>query len=200
MGTGLSTGASRCRRAPAERAVGRPGGDPVPQGLDYVAAFLGALHAGVIAVPQSIPQFGVHDERVSSALHDPAPVVVLATSAVVDEVAPCVTAAVGRVAPHILEIDALNLDSPIGTEPVRPTHSRPAYLQYTSGSTRLPAGVMVSQLRQSVRTAMRRCSGSTRRCRRPAVRCHVAATKMSQQINTSTSANSIGSIRLALHL
>ena len=29
-----------------------------PQGLDYVVAFLGALHAGFIAVPLSVPQFG----------------------------------------------------------------------------------------------------------------------------------------------
>src|SRR5258707_5175915 len=39
-----------------------------PQGMDYVIAFLGALHAGFVAVPLSVPQIGSHDERVSAAL------------------------------------------------------------------------------------------------------------------------------------
>src|SRR5271165_7388763 len=38
-----------------------------PQGLDYIVAFLGALQAGFITVPLSVPQFGVLEERVSSA-------------------------------------------------------------------------------------------------------------------------------------
>ncbi|MCW2689486.1 MAG: acyl-CoA synthetase, partial [Mycobacterium sp.] len=39
-----------------------------PQGLDYIAAFLGAMQAGFIAVPLSVPQIGSHDERVSAVL------------------------------------------------------------------------------------------------------------------------------------
>jgi len=34
-----------------------------PQGLDYIVAFLGAMQAGMSAVPLSVPQFGVHDQR-----------------------------------------------------------------------------------------------------------------------------------------
>ncbi len=45
-----------------------------PQGLDYIVAFLGALQAGHIAVPLSVPMGGVHDERVSSVLRDASPV------------------------------------------------------------------------------------------------------------------------------
>jgi long-chain fatty acid adenylase/transferase FadD26 len=115
-----------------------------PQGLDYIVAFLGALHAGFVAVPLSVPQFGVHDDRVTSALEDASPVVLLTTSAVADEVAPYAVAAGGHPAPRIIEIDALDLSSPIGSDLVRTAGNRPAYLQYTSGSTRLPAGVMVS--------------------------------------------------------
>ncbi len=41
-----------------------------PQGLDYVVAFYASLQAGMIAVPLSVPMFGVHDQRVESALGD----------------------------------------------------------------------------------------------------------------------------------
>lgn len=41
-----------------------------PQGLEYIVAFLGALQAGLIAVPLPVPQFGIHDERISAALRD----------------------------------------------------------------------------------------------------------------------------------
>ena len=54
-----------------------------PQGLDYIVAFLGALEAGLIAVPLSVPLGGVSDERVSSVQCDASPTVVLTTSSVV---------------------------------------------------------------------------------------------------------------------
>ena len=57
-----------------------------PQGLDYIVAFLGALQAGFIAVPLPLPQFRVHDQRVSSALRDCSPSVILTTSSAVDDV------------------------------------------------------------------------------------------------------------------
>ena len=44
-----------------------------PQGLDYIVAFLGALQAGLIAVPLSVPMGGVSDERVDSVLRDASP-------------------------------------------------------------------------------------------------------------------------------
>src|SRR6476469_2569444 len=83
-----------------------------PQGLDYIIAFLGALQAGFIAVPLSVPQFGVHDLRVDSALQDSAPVVILTTSAVVGDVTQYVLGHGGHSAPSIIEVDSLDLDSP----------------------------------------------------------------------------------------
>jgi long chain fatty acid CoA FadD26 len=115
-----------------------------PQGLDYIVAFLGALQAGFIAVPLSVPQFGVHDMRIASALQDSAPAAILTTSSTVADVDAYAGGRHGVPASAVIEVDLLDSDS---TRPLDTTdHSRPgpAYLQYTSGSTRTPAGVVVT--------------------------------------------------------
>ncbi|MGF2947426.1 AMP-binding protein, partial [Mycobacterium sp. Lab-001] len=50
-----------------------------PQGLDYIVAFLGALQAGQIAVPLSVPLGGATDERVGAVLRDASPTAILTT-------------------------------------------------------------------------------------------------------------------------
>lgn len=112
-----------------------------PQGLDYIAAFLGALQAGWIAVPLSVPQQGDHDERIRSVLEDSTPSVVLTTDAVADGVRPYLLGS--SLGAELIHIDALDLDAE--DEFVSCTkHPKTAYLQYTSGSTRQPAGVVIS--------------------------------------------------------
>src|SRR6185503_3522492 len=76
-----------------------------PHGLDYIAAFLGALQAGFIAVPLSVPQFGIHDERISSAIRDAQPIVLLTTSAVVGDVTKYAQRRAGQPAPFVVEVD-----------------------------------------------------------------------------------------------
>ena len=129
--------------------IGKPGDRAAilaPQGLDYIVAFLGAMQAGFIAVPLSVPQFGGHDERVSGALRDCSPAVDpddVCGRGRRDAVRRCRSMA--HLAPRVIEIDALDLDSPRMLDAIRSVGPyRPAYLQYTSGSTRAPAGVMVS--------------------------------------------------------
>ena len=115
-----------------------------PQGLDYVVAFLASLQAGVIGVPLPVPMFGVHDERVTAVLRDASPSMILTTSSVADQVAEYAVPQGDQPAPVVIAVDELDLDTPrrstSGREALPPT----AYLQYTSGSTRTPAGVMVS--------------------------------------------------------
>lgn len=125
--------------SPGDRAV-----ILAPQGLDYVVAFFGAIHAGLIAVPLSVPLGGVSDERVSSVLDDASPAVVLTTSAIAGLVTDYVERQSGDAGASVVEIDALDLDGPIGSGAGCDTCPEIAYLQYTSGSTRTPAGVVMT--------------------------------------------------------
>ncbi|WP_343572168.1 AMP-binding protein [Mycobacterium sp.] len=114
-----------------------------PQGLEYVIGVLGAMWAGFVVVPLSVPMLGVHDERVVTALTDSAPAAVLTTSAVADGVVACVNGLPGST-PTVIEIDALDLYAPQTSPPADRLPSATALLQYTSGSTRAPAGVAVT--------------------------------------------------------
>ncbi|MGO8768732.1 MAG: fatty-acid--AMP ligase FAAL21/FadD21 [Mycobacterium sp.] len=129
--------------AVGDRAVILP-----PQGLAYIVAFLGAMQAGLIAVPLSVPAAGSHDERVAAVLADTEPTVVLTTSAGAPAVREYLQKPNGDGA--VIEVDSLDLDDP-GAPSIRVGNApSTAYLQYTSGSTRRPAGVMISHRNLSV--------------------------------------------------
>ena len=131
-----------------------------PQGLEYIVSFFAAIQAGFIAVPLSMPAFGVHDERISSVLRDCAPTVILTTTAAVDAVSPYARAEGRTAAPAVIAVDSLDLDSP-RPDSSEPTVTSTAYLQYTSGSTRVPAGVVISHenVIENVRQALHDCFG-----------------------------------------
>lgn len=116
-----------------------------PQGLEYILAFLGSLQAGLVAVPLPLPFPGSGHERVGAVLTDTEPAVVLTTSAAAVDVGDYVAKADLASPPQFVEIDGLDLDADqvgAGLEPVGAQSL--AYLQYSSGSTRQPTGVMLS--------------------------------------------------------
>ena len=115
-----------------------------PQSLDYVVAFLGAMQAGLVAVPLPLPHRGSSHDRQNAVLADASPTVVLTTSAVADDVAGYIEHAPLDALPKIVVIDSISLDAEGGAALSTADFPHTAYLQYSSGSTRLPTGVMIS--------------------------------------------------------
>jgi acyl-CoA synthetase (AMP-forming)/AMP-acid ligase II len=117
-----------------------------PNGADYVVAFLACLYSGVIAVPAYPPQSPSPQSwsRLVSMAKDAAPRVVLTESALL----PAISAAQGMVQElagvRALATDAVDIAAAERFRPARPRPEAIALLQYTSGSTALPKGVMVS--------------------------------------------------------
>jgi acyl transferase domain-containing protein/acyl-CoA synthetase (AMP-forming)/AMP-acid ligase II/acyl carrier protein len=125
-------------------ACGKPVLLLYPPGLDYVAAFFGCVYAGAIAVPAYPPHRNRSLDRLRSIVADSGAHTVLCTAAVHDSVERAAADA-----PEMHALDWLATDLP-GERDIEPycddaaTPDRVAFLQYTSGSTSSPRGVVLS--------------------------------------------------------
>lgn len=128
--------------APGERALLL-----YPPGLDFVAAFWGCLYAGVIAVPALPPDPLRLDRtlpRLRAIIHDAGPLVILTTA----QIAGLGRALLSQESAHTVRhwIASDTLPGHIAESWRQPplTADSLAFLQYTSGSTAAPRGVMVT--------------------------------------------------------
>jgi len=118
-----------------------------PPGLDYVAAFFGCLYAGIAAVPVYPPDTGRLNRslpRLNVVARDAGTSLALTVSSLLD-----IGTRLAAFDPYFGELDWLATDAvsedgaKVWTEPAIGPETI-AFLQYTSGSTADPKGVMVT--------------------------------------------------------
>src|SRR5690349_2335471 len=109
-----------------------------PAGLTFIEAFFGCLYASVVAVPAPLPRLNRNAQRFQAMATDAGATIALTTAALLTKIA--------RQLPRLrwLATDTID-ESQTGTY-LAPelTAESLAYLQYTSGSTSTPKGVMVT--------------------------------------------------------
>ncbi|MBS0172290.1 MAG: amino acid adenylation domain-containing protein [Nitrospira sp.] len=123
-----------------------------PPGLEFVQSFWGALYAGLIAVPVPPPDaFRVKAgaSRVHGIMQDAGAVGALTTNAILQTLQRSLLSS-----GQWMSIEATASADPSSWRPMYPQAATVAYLQYTSGSTAAPKGVMVSHENM---TAQSRC-------------------------------------------
>jgi amino acid adenylation domain-containing protein len=115
-----------------------------PPGLEFIAAFWGCLYAGVVAVPAYPPKSNRTDPRLLAILEDAEPKLALTTTPILAKLD-----ALAANMPALKKCEWIATDrivSDDATEWANPGIDRGAlaFLQYTSGSTASPRGVVVT--------------------------------------------------------
>jgi acyl-CoA synthetase (AMP-forming)/AMP-acid ligase II len=116
-------------------------------GLEFIPAFFGCLYAGVIAVPLPPPNVAQPQRtlpRLRTIAQDAQPMLVLTTSSILSKVEGLFAQAPELQTMRWLATDKIASSSAQNWRNPGATRNTLALLQYTSGSTAVPRGVMVS--------------------------------------------------------
>ncbi|WP_340384846.1 fatty acyl-AMP ligase [Streptomyces sp. SS7] len=116
-----------------------------PQSLEYVVGFLAAACSGAIAVPLFLPSLPGHEEKLAAVLKDAAPALLLTVeeqrSSLLEY---CAQQGIAPACRIVTETDLRNSAAGSGSVFDGLDPHGVAYLQYTSGSTRIPSGVEIT--------------------------------------------------------
>ena len=117
----------------------------LPPGLDFIVAFFGCLLARVIAVPMMIPRRDSSRDASAAILADCAPRFAMTRRDLIEGARPDLAERIRSAEIEWLFVDDLGGGSGAAGRPLsRPAPDDIAFLQYTSGSTSAPKGVIVS--------------------------------------------------------
>jgi acyl-CoA synthetase (AMP-forming)/AMP-acid ligase II/acyl carrier protein len=115
-----------------------------PSGLEFISAFLGCLYAGVIAVPAYPPRPNRSFQRIQSIVQDAQAIAILTNSTLYPSLASKLALLLPPQFQHWIATDTLTFDLASQWQKVSIQPETIALLQYTSGSTNTPKGIMVS--------------------------------------------------------
>lgn len=115
-----------------------------PPGFDYIVAFVGCLMAGVVAVPAYPPRRNRSLGRLQAIVDDARAKFVLASSRILTTLAQDSWESAGLGNVRFLTTDVDDTDPAEDWSEWSPSLDDLAFLQYTSGSTGNPKGVMVT--------------------------------------------------------
>ncbi|WP_241178746.1 type I polyketide synthase [Mycobacterium sp. P7213] len=115
-----------------------------PPGLDFLASFFGCLYAGAIAIPVHPPMREHLLPRVESIIADVQPGYALTTSEIEPKIKPAIDGLPGGQALRWTITDSDDTGSEASWVPPQIDGDSIAMLQYTSGSTSAPKGVVLT--------------------------------------------------------